>query len=242
MFTPRIYAPELGNKFYITRALGGYSPCIHIARGNPKQDALPNCVGFATGRFNEIGNAVKMPYLGNTNAENFLFFAKAQNLPVTQTPTIGGCMVWAKGKTGNPADGCGHVAIVEQINPDGSILTSESEYSGAVYRVRVRTGENWGQNSAYTFLGCISNPFALPEEKTPLVTVKRGSKGAPVKWVQKMLVAYGHNADLGESGIDGAFGPCTEKALQKFQTRWGLVPDGVCGRITKEKFLSGFGV
>lgn len=242
MFVPCIHAPALGNRYYITRQLGGYSPCIHISRGNPLQDALPNCVGYATGRFNEIGNDVKMPYLGNTDAENFLWFANIQGLTVTQQPTIGGCMVWAKGQIGNAKDGYGHVAIVEQVNPDGSILTSESEFSGAVFRTRVRCGDNWGQSGAYRYIGCIANPFALPEEKTPTVTVKRGSKGAPVKWVQKMLVAYGQSADLGECGVDGAFGTMTEKALQKFQTRWGLVPDGVCGKLTKAKFLAGFGV
>lgn len=242
MFIPSIHRPALGNKFYITKQNGGFSPCIHIARGFPEQDVLPNCVGYATGRFNEIGNAEKMPYLGNTNAENFAILANSQGLEIVDRPTIGGCIVWARGVVGNGADGAGHVCIVEQVNPDGSILTTESEYSGQAFRVRVRSGANYSQPAVYRFIGCIKNPFALPEEKTPTVTLKRGSKGAGVKWLQKMLVAYGHGADLGAAGVDGVFGGCTERALQKFQVRWCLVPDGVCGRITKQKMLDGFGV
>lgn len=242
MFIPSIHRPAFGNKFYITKQNGGFSPCIRIARGNPEQDTMPNCVGYASGRFNEIGNAAGFPYLGNTNAENFVKLAKLQGLSVSERPTIGGCVVWARGEIGNPKDGAGHVAIIEQINPDGSILTSESEFSGQAYRVRVRSGANYSQSAAYKYIGCVQNPFALPEEKTPIVTLKRGSKGAGVKWLQKMLVAYGFIADLGEFGIDGNFGRCTERALQKFQVRWCLVPDGVCGRITKQKMLDGFGV
>jgi surface antigen len=40
-------------------------------------------------------------------------------------------MVWQKGPTLSYTDGAGHVAVVEQINDDGSIITSESGYGCA---------------------------------------------------------------------------------------------------------------
>ena len=109
-FTPQLVIPKDGNPYYNTKSSGGYNPCI---KGNPKSrkpqlNVLPNCVGYATGRFNEIGEWTDCKYLGNTNAANFITLARKQGLMITQRPTIGGCMVWHGGNTGE-----GHVAIVE---------------------------------------------------------------------------------------------------------------------------------
>lgn len=58
-YSPRKTKPEKGNKYYIRKANGGYSPCI---KGNPTDkncNVLCNCVGYAVGRFNEIADAKK---------------------------------------------------------------------------------------------------------------------------------------------------------------------------------------
>lgn len=69
-------------------------------------------------------------------------------------------MVWQKGATLGDGDGAGHVAVVEQINADGSIITSESGWGGFAFKRITRTNSNgrWGQSSAYKFRGCIINP------------------------------------------------------------------------------------
>lgn len=240
MFKPRALMPELGNKYYNRKADGGYSPCIP---GKPRcvgLTVLSNCVGYAVGRFNEIVGAPSCLYLGNTNAENFVQLAKSQGLAISETPVFGGCMVWAKGKPGNSADGSGHVAIVEGINPDGSIVTSESEYGHRTFVTRLRYGYNWSQGAAYTYLGCIVNPGTSPIVARPNVTIKRGMKGDAVRWMQYCLQCHGF--DLGSCGIDGSFGSDTEKALKRFQVRWKLTPDGVCGKYTKDALERGFAV
>jgi DNA invertase Pin-like site-specific DNA recombinase len=51
-----------------------------------------------------------------------------------------------------------------------------------------------------------------------------------VRRVQRVLERRG--LDLGPRGVDGRFGPFTERAVRRLQTRYGLVPDGVVGPKT----------
>ncbi len=67
-------------------------------------------------------------------------------------------MVWAAGEIGNGSDGAGHVAIVECINADGSIITSDSAYNGKPFYTMRRTGANWSAGAGKRFIGCIVNP------------------------------------------------------------------------------------
>ena len=63
-------------------------------------------------------------------------------------------------------------------------------------------------------------------------TIRRGSKGEDVKYVQQILIDQGY--DLGSSGADGVFGAKTEAAVRAFQKKNGLVADGVVGPLTYE--------
>ena len=158
-YTPQLVIPENGNPYYNRKATGGYNPCIY---GNPQRresglNVLPNCTGYATGRFNEIGGYNACKYLGNTNACNYIDIARKQGLEISLEPKHGGCMVWKGGATGE-----GHVAIVELILGK-RIVTSESEYYGKAFTLYQRFGSNWSDGcywmgSSYTYLGCIVNP------------------------------------------------------------------------------------
>lgn len=157
-FSPRLTRPEAGNPYYNTKSRGGYSDAI---TGSPQDvgcNVLCNCVGYAYGRFNEIAGLGYCKYLRPVNAENFI--QNRGNLSYGQEPKVGGCMVWKKGPTLSGSDGAGHVAIVEKINPDGSILTSESGWGGPIFTTKVRRkGDgNWGAGNAYSYIGCIYQP------------------------------------------------------------------------------------
>ena len=161
-FVPRLTIPEKGNPYYNRIQNGGYGTSIP---GYPLQaglTCLSNCVGHAAARFNEIGGYGKWKYLNYPpNAEDFIDAARAQGLQISQTPSLGAIIVWAKGKTHNSSDGAGHVAVVEKINSDGSIITSESGYncSNPFWTTkRYNTNGNWGNGSAYKFIGFIVNP------------------------------------------------------------------------------------
>ena len=169
-FSPQLVIPTAGNPYYNTKKVGGYNPCI---MGNPKNrnkdlNVLPNCVGYAVGRFNEIYHEIMggsgCEYLGNTNAANFIDLARKQGLTITQRPTLGGCMVWKGGNTGE-----GHVAIPE-LDLGNRFVTSESEYYGKQFVIYQRFGDNYRSGcywmgASYTYLGCIKNPAVKPEEK-----------------------------------------------------------------------------
>lgn len=165
----RTRKPESGNKFYITQKRGGYSLCIQGYPQDANCDVLSNCVGYACGRFNEIIGSMNYPYL-NCNAENFIERAISAGLSVANKPSLGGIMVWKNGTlSGN--DGAGHVAIVERIDSENQIYTSESSYGSTAFWNQIRTNSNgrWGLSNGYTFRGCIINPSIgyKPFEPTP---------------------------------------------------------------------------
>ncbi|MBD5113123.1 MAG: hypothetical protein HDT42_11435 [Ruminococcaceae bacterium] len=71
---------------------------------------------------------------------------------------MGAVACWRKGKAFNESDGCGHVAIVEEIKPNGDIVCSNSAYGGSRFYVKEYSksaGYNYG---ALTFQGFILPP------------------------------------------------------------------------------------
>lgn len=158
-FVERLVKPGTGNKYYIRKASGGYSDAIKGSPADSECDVLANCVGYAYGRFNEIGGWGSCKYLSPVNAENFMQYKGT--LEVSQTPQLGACMVWQKGASLSGSDGAGHVAIVERVISDTEILTSESGYGSSKpfwTQIRKKGNGNWGQASGYKFLGFILNP------------------------------------------------------------------------------------
>jgi peptidoglycan hydrolase-like protein with peptidoglycan-binding domain len=59
-------------------------------------------------------------------------------------------------------------------------------------------------------------------------TLKKGSKGQPVKDLQEALKALG----LSPGAVDGVFGKKTEDAVKAFQKLSGIDVDGICGPLT----------
>jgi len=70
-------------------------------------------------------------------------------------------------------------------------------------------------------------------------TLRIGSKGPTVKLVQSLLARIGYNP----GAVDGIYGSRTASAVAAFQRNNGLVPDGIVGPLTWERFnriLSGY--
>lgn len=235
MFKPRMTKPESGNPYYNKIENGGYSGAILGSPTDKGCNVLANCVGYAAGRFNEIIGQPKFVYFQYPpNAEDFYDTAVAAGLKVGSTPQLGAIIVWAKGKTWTSADGAGHVAVVEEIKSDGSIITSESGYGCASpfwTSHRYKENGNWGQSTAYRFLGFIYQP----EDQTQQRCIKKGDKGADVELMQARLHALGY---LRKSEIDGDFGVITLGALLAFQFEHGLDVDGICGPATQAQLTA----
>lgn len=61
-------------------------------------------------------------------------------------------------------------------------------------------------------------------------TLKKGSKGAEVARMQRVLIALGY--DCGKAGSDGEYGSGTVAAVRAFQHDKGLTVDGIAGNKT----------
>lgn len=160
------------NKYYITVGQGGWNKAIQGKPTKSGANVLANCVGYANGRFAEIIGKECIEYQLVCNAENFIEKAKGYGLNISSVPTLGGIMVW-EGK-GSLA---GHVAIVERIDSNNQIFTSESAYNGSAFynKTRYNCNGNWDMGSNYSFRGCIVNPSN--PEPTPIPTHKIAEDG-----------------------------------------------------------------
>lgn len=128
---------------------------------------LPNCVGFAVGRFNEIANGgvqgAEFKYTHAGNAKTFYeHYEKNKALKVGKVPAIGAYIVWSNSTYG-------HIAIVEDVHSDGTIDISESGWSMGYPYVKVRSKlsasndyrPSW-MKSSYKLAGFVYQPNSVP--------------------------------------------------------------------------------
>ncbi len=230
-YKPRLSAPSTIDKNWIHTSYGGKNSCIRIA-GN---SVLPNCVGYAWGRFMEVLGDT--PKLSRGNAEDW-YRHTSDGYKRGKTPKLGAVICWRKGKAGNGSDGAGHVAIVEKINSDGSIVISQSGYKSS--RFWISTIKKGYALAGYVFQGFIYNP-AVSESKggntvnVSLNVLKKGSTGEQVKTVQRLCYCMCYCPD--DFKIDGSFGSITHKYVKKVQSMLGLETDGCVGTLTWNALL-----
>lgn len=221
MFTPRLTIPGKSNKFYIEQRLGGLNPGVS---GPPtvRFERFRNCVFYALGRFAELWGF----WLKSVNAEYFVEVAQNMGLRIMSKPTEGAIACWEGiGKA------AGHVAVVEVVNENGSIVTSESGWSASKdFWTQTRKNDgNWGQDKKkYRFKGFIYPPYQAEDYVSKFPVLKKGDVRGEVRLLQQRLTKLGYYA----SEIDGSFGKLTFGAVLAFQMEHELDVDGVCGPKT----------
>ena len=188
-YEPRLSAPSSTNKNFIHSSYGGYNNCILISG----KSCLPNCVGYAWGRWRELLG--KTPKLSLNNAENWWGYT-ADGYKRGQTPKLGAVICWRKGQAGVSSDGAGHVAIVEQIKTNGDIVVSESHYGGTRWRTYIYTkSSNYRLGSAYTFHGFIYLPITFEEEKKATSTTTTSKKKSNTVIAKEVLAGKWGNGN-----------------------------------------------
>lgn len=249
------------NKYYIRTVSGGLNGAVAGKPTIKGANVLCNCVGFANGRFNEAQNdpdlkGVVKPfkYQLTCNAENFIESAKRQGLKISSTPVVGGIMVWQKGKTLGGGDGAGHVAFVEKVYDDGTILTSESGWASWAFKTirRGNTNGRWGQNSAYKFRGCIINPsVANKVSPAPKLTVDGVGGANTVRAMQRFFGTPCDGVISGQSKAQAKHYPALKAVeygkggsvcIKKLQKWLGVTQDGILGEKTVKKWQYIIGV
>lgn len=138
---------------------------------------LPNCTCYAWGRFWEIGGG--RPALPTSNGGEW--WADAQASGAYQTGQV--AQVGAVACYEDLDGGAGHVAVVERINADGTLLISQSAwrrpltdyppdmegYFWTNYTVGSTNMAQWLINGNYAFQGFIYHPD-FPPGPTPTPT------------------------------------------------------------------------
>lgn len=168
-YNPRLSAPSRSNKYY-------FSDNVFYNSGY----GMPNCTAYAWGRFYEISG--KRPRLSTGNARDFYPYTSDGYQRSKSVPKLGAVICWTDGGYGQG----GHVAVVEKINSDGSIVTSNSAWGGSYFYTQTLYPPNYTWSSAYTLQGFIYNPSYA------------GSSGDSVNKLQQFLEVV--NDHVGDDG------------------------------------------
>ena len=158
-FVRRTTAPSYTNRYYIKRNddWNGYNRCILI--NNSNGSVLPNCVGYAWGRYCEE-QGITDCNLSRGDAGNWWY--KNDGYARGSTPKLGAVICWSNPKTG------GHVAIIEKINSNGTLETSNSAYKGKRFYMKTLSPPNYYMGSGYTFQGFIYPDTQFVDPDTPI--------------------------------------------------------------------------
>lgn len=164
-FIERLSAPKSNNNFYFSDLNVYYSSGY----------GMPNCTAYCEGRileicsYNNINYDLIHHYSGYPNAE--LWGSKTYigfDWQKSNTPKLGAVVVWARGQVGVNSDGAGHVAIVEQINEDGTITTSNSGWGSSMFWIEKNVNVNtWNSKKNYHFLFFLYPPYIDDTTPTP---------------------------------------------------------------------------
>jgi len=203
-FVPRLTAPDKtaygsGNPFSLNPATGG------------------NCTWYAWGRAREILGY--NPNLQTSGANGYQWWGNNINrggYAYGQTPRLGAIACWGSGHISNST--LGHVAVVEQINADGSFVISESGWSGPYFetsrvwwsgsQMRIDWGNKGGNSAINNFQGFIylgnydvSTP-GLVTNLQPSKSVYTAGESVSISWTdganawRYLVDLYGPNGQL----------------------------------------------
>lgn len=164
---------------------------------------LPNCTCYAWGRWYELLN--EKPKLCINNAKDWYNFN--DGYARSQEPKVGAVACYDGGQYG-------HVAIVEEIYSDGTMLISESDYvSKILFRTRV-IGQHADAYNGYKLLGFIVLPIEFEEDKkdeTPKTIDELAQEVIAGKWDveperSRKLTEAGYDAKAVQDKVNEIYG------------------------------------
>ena len=103
------------------------------------QTAGHNCTNYLAYRLTHGGRLVARPP-GTASAYTWGDAARKAGVPVDDVPTVGAVAWWTAAAIGTPS---GHVAYVEEVHPDGSVVLSEDNLTGDFDWRHLSRGSGW---------------------------------------------------------------------------------------------------
>ncbi|GCE10482.1 LysM peptidoglycan-binding domain-containing protein [Tengunoibacter tsumagoiensis] len=106
------------------------APAARHGGGNPYP--YGQCTFWASQRYSQV-HGFYVPWTTNSNAWQWVARARENNWTVSTTPKVGDIIVlqpWVQG-----AYNLGHVAFVEKVQPNGSVIASNMNWAGSGARV-----------------------------------------------------------------------------------------------------------
>ena len=151
-YIARLVAPSSNDPNWIQSGYGGKNPCIEGTDPVVPGSVLSNCTGYVVGRWLELFGdyAFNLPW--QLDAGQYWTNAGSMLTKGSQ-PKLG-----AVGCYSDNTGGAGHVLIVEQINADGSFVSSESAYGGKRFITQTLSPPGYTWNSTFKFQGFLYNP------------------------------------------------------------------------------------
>lgn len=169
VFVPRLTPPISDMPYWINVNNGGFNRCIVI--DSSTGSVLPNCTGYAWGRFLEEAGLTTCN-LSTANAGLWYGYTD-DGYERGSTPRLG-AVLCLEDRNGGP----GHVAIVEEIDSAGNITTSNSAYGGQRFFTATMYAADGYSDVDYRFQGFIYNPNAGGGvDPEPPVHVPKEKKG-----------------------------------------------------------------
>jgi len=161
-YVPRLTAPATDDPRWIMSSYGGYNDCIAGSYGPPS--VLPNCTGYVHGRCMEIAG-INTDNMGLSFGNAVTYYSQSSSDWIQSSePSLGAVIVYSQNVGWEP----GHVAIVEQIIDNDTIVISQSNYGGARFSTWTCTrAANWTPFTNVSFIGFLKNPYVSPEPPEP---------------------------------------------------------------------------
>lgn len=155
-FTPRTTAPSATDPLWIQVNSGGYNQCIYGSDGPPS--VLPDCTGYVHGRVMEI-RGVTTDNSGLSFGNGQTYWGNSSSVWIQeQNPSLGAVLCYYTIGNIQP----GHVAMVEQVIDNDTVVVSESHYGGARWDlVTCYRRYGWRPTSGWNVLpyGFLKNPY-----------------------------------------------------------------------------------
>lgn len=161
-YIPRLTEPSASDPRWIMSSYGGYNDCIAGSNGPPS--VLPNCTGYVHGRCMEIAG-INTDNMGLSFGNAVTYYTQSSSDWIQDSePSLGAVIVYAQNVGWEP----GHVAIVEEIIDNDTIVISQSDYGGARFSTWTCTrATNWTPFTNVSFIGFLKNPYVTPEPPEP---------------------------------------------------------------------------